>query len=49
MDTTVEIDREEYEDLLKSARMLSALECMGVDNWCGYSDAMHYYRTGEEP
>ena len=27
---------------------LSCLESCGVDNWCGYGDAMEQYKQGEE-
>jgi hypothetical protein len=36
--TKVEIDREEYLELFRAARMLDALEAAGVDNWEGYSE-----------
>ena len=37
---TVTISKEEYERLLNDSEKLGALEEYGVDNWCGYGDAM---------
>jgi hypothetical protein len=34
--------------LLDDANKLSCLECMGVDNWCGYDDAMSMLSDEEE-
>ena len=39
MEEMVTITKTEYETLLDNQRWLSALECAGVDNWCGYSEA----------
>jgi hypothetical protein len=36
----VEITKEEYDSLIECSDKLHALECSGVDNWCGYGDAM---------
>ena len=36
------ITNKEYENLLERDNMLSALEGAGVDNWCGYDDAMDF-------
>jgi len=36
----VEIDKEEYDDLLESSAILEALFAAGVDNWDGFDDAM---------
>lgn len=44
---TVTIPMEEYEDLLDSAKMLSALHFAGVDNWEGYDFAMDAYQEEE--
>lgn len=44
----VTITKSEYEELLDDSRKLSALECMGVDNWCGYDEAMQYYNEEDE-
>ncbi len=43
----VMIDKTRYEDLLKSERKLNALECAGVDNWGGYSDAMEWLKEDD--
>lgn len=39
----ITISKKEYEDLIDDSLKLSALEGMGVDNWCGWDDAMSYY------
>lgn len=44
----ITITKSEYESLLDDANKLSCLECMGVDNWCGYGDAMQMYREEKE-
>lgn len=44
----VTIKLSEYNELLKSANKLSALECAGVDNWDGYSYAMSEFYEGED-
>jgi len=36
----VTITQKEYDRLVESDNKLEALECFGVDNWGGYSDAM---------
>lgn len=41
---TVTITEEEYKELKHNALKLSALESFGVDNWCGYDDAMQQYQ-----
>ena len=38
---TIEIDKEEYEELLIAQAKLQFLECGGVDNWEGYSDSLY--------
>ena len=40
MGVKVEIDKEEYDDLLESSAILEALFAAGVDNWYGFSGAM---------
>lgn len=47
MEEMVTISKSEYESLKEDSEKLNALECLGVDNWCGYDDAMNYLRTGE--
>jgi len=37
---TIEIDKEEYEQLKKDQEFLQALEECGVDNWEGYEEAI---------
>ena len=32
------ITASEYRNLLNSEDELTALDCMGVDNWCGYGE-----------
>ena len=36
------VTREEFESLIRAEQKLNALECMGVDNWVGYDDAMDF-------
>lgn len=31
-----------HRELLEAEAKLSALECAGVDNWCGYDEAMEW-------
>lgn len=42
----IEIDLEDYIRLVKRDFELDMLECMGVDNFNGYSDAMEEYEDG---
>lgn len=42
------ISKEEYDELVESDRKLNALENWGVDNWCGYDDAMSSLNDEEE-
>ena len=44
----VTISREEYDKLTEESQKLSALECAGVDNWCGYDEAMEMVREWNE-
>jgi len=37
---TVKVSIEQYANFLKAKAKLDALEAAGVDNWCGYGDAM---------
>lgn len=39
MSEKIEIDREEYEELLAIQKFMRALEAAGVDNWEGYEIA----------
>lgn len=41
---TVTISKSEYDDLLEKSDWLNALECAGVDNWCGYEEAQKLLR-----
>ena len=36
----VEVDKDEYDRLVRADKKLSALEAAGVDNWEWYGDAM---------
>lgn len=38
------ITREEYDRLERDSHMLQCLQDAGVDNWDGYSDALHEYK-----
>lgn len=42
------ISKEEYDELVESDRKLNALENWGVDNWCGYDDAMSSLNDEDE-
>lgn len=46
-DERVTIDKDEYDRLKESDRVLALLEAAGVDNWEGYSDAFRDPETGE--
>ena len=39
MDEKVEIDREEYDELVADQKFLNALFAAGVDNWEWYEEA----------
>jgi len=39
----IEVDQEDYEELLEKAFWLSCLEEAGVDNWTGYDYAKEIY------
>lgn len=45
---TVTIPKKEYEDLLDSQLELNCIHSAGVDNWCGYSDAMEMKEQQQE-
>ncbi len=36
----IEIDEDEYKQLIEDQKLLRALEEVGVDNWEGYSEAV---------
>jgi len=40
MKIKIEIDENEYKQLIEDQKLLRALEEMGVDNWEGYEDAV---------
>ena len=39
----VEIDKDEYDELVSDQRFLNALFSAGVDNWDGYEEAQRRY------
>ena len=43
-ETTITITQEEYDQLEKDSLLLNALRNQGVDNWCGWDDAIEEYR-----
>ena len=43
MEEQVTISKAEYRELLNIQARLDCLEASGVDNWCGYDEAMEYY------
>ena len=45
---TVTISQKEYARLIRADNKLEALECCGVDNWSGYSDAMEELHQNED-
>ena len=45
---TVTITREEYDRFTHDSEMLGCLEACGVDNWCGWDDAMELFTEGED-
>ena len=44
----VSITLERYVELLDKELQLDALECVGVDNWEGFDDAMKMYNEWKE-
>jgi len=43
----IKISLAEYKDLLDKELKLECLECNGVDNWVGYSDALCEYEDSK--
>lgn len=43
----ITITKEEYNELKKGYDIYNCLRCCGVDNWCGWDDAMQMY-NGED-
>lgn len=43
-DGSVTLSQAEYEKLDADAMKFNAMRNHGVDNWCGYDDAMQEYR-----
>lgn len=43
MEETVTITKAEYERLRSDSELLGCLEACGVDNWCGWDDAMEMF------
>ena len=48
MEEEVTISKKEYLSLLNDSEKLTALECNGVDNWCGWDDARAEYHANME-
>ena len=48
IDDTVNVPRNEYEDLLERSAFLAALEDSGVDNWEWYDEAVNTYNERNE-
>ena len=40
----ITIDKSKYDQLLDDSLLLNALQIAGVDNWCGYDEALREYR-----
>ena len=40
MEDTITITIDEYDQLVTNQKLLYALQAYGVDNWCGYDDAV---------
>lgn len=45
---TVTIPKSKYDDLVRSAEMLAALEAGGVDNWEWYSESLAGFFDDDE-
>lgn len=45
---TINITKEEYDNLIQDSLILRALEDSGVDNWEGYEEAMKLMKEWEE-
>lgn len=48
MGSTVTISQERLDELVAAESKLWALEAQGVDNWCGYDDAMERLRSEDD-
>ena len=48
MEETVTITKKEYDQLKDDQLKLECLEGVGVDNWCGWDDAMSFYREQKD-
>jgi hypothetical protein len=46
--TTVAISQERLDELEADEAKLAALEAYGVDNWCGYDEAMQSLRSEDD-
>lgn len=44
----ITISQKEYDRLTKADLFLDCLEAYGVDNWCGYGDAVEMMNSEEE-
>lgn len=44
---TVMLSETEHQELLQDQELLRILEACGVDNWCGYEDAMEMFDESE--
>lgn len=44
----ITISQREYDQLVKDSETLQALEQCGVDNWCGYDEALALMREWAE-
>ena len=44
----VTISKAEYDELLKDSELLSCLEACGVDNWCGWDDAIEMFNEEDD-
>ena len=40
LSNTVEISVREYEELIRCERIIEALKSVGIEDWCGYEEAM---------
>lgn len=43
----ITITRKEYESLKDAQDLLECLKGAGVDNWCGYDDAIEMYEESD--
>lgn len=48
-DSSLHIPKDQYLQLVRDAEFLQCLKACGVDNWCGYEDAIVMFRDVDQP